>query len=66
MEYFNVVANYTGSLTFMWSGKFNNNSLESQEKSGNFYYQTEWEPCNSLAELIVFKSSSCQSSIIYN
>ena len=45
MEYYNVVANYTGRLTFMWSGKFNNNSLESQGKSGNFYYQTEWKPC---------------------
>ena len=44
MEYYNVVANYTGRLTLMWSGKFNNNSLTSQGKSGNFYYQTEWEP----------------------
>ena len=40
MEYYYVVANYTGRLTFMWSGKFNNNSLESQEvfiikQSGN-------------------------------
>ena len=44
MVYYNVVANYTGRLTFMWSGKFNN-SLESQGKSQEFYYQTEWELC---------------------
>ena len=44
MKYYNVVANYTGHLTFMWSRKFNNNSLESQGKSVNFYYQTEWQP----------------------
>ena len=30
MGCYNVVANYTGRFTFMWSGKFNNNSLESQ------------------------------------
>ena len=30
MEYYYVVANYMGCHTFMWSGKFNNNSLESQ------------------------------------
>ena len=30
MEYYNVITNYTGRLTFMWSGKFNSNSLESQ------------------------------------
>ena len=40
MEYYNVVANYTGRLTFMWSGKFNSNHLESQgifiiKQSGN-------------------------------
>ena len=40
MEYCKVVTNCTGCLTFMWSGKFNNNSLESQEifiikQSGN-------------------------------
>ena len=40
MEYYNVVANCTGRLTFMLSGKFNNNSLESQgifiiKQSGN-------------------------------
>ena len=29
MEYYNV-ANYTGRLSFMWSGKFNNYNLESQ------------------------------------
>ena len=44
MECYNVVANYTDCLTFMWFGKFNNNSLEGQGKSKNFYYQTEWEP----------------------
>ena len=30
MEYHNVVASYTGHLTFMWSGKFVNKNLESQ------------------------------------
>ena len=30
MEYYIVVANYTGRLTFMWSGKFNIYCLESQ------------------------------------
>ena len=45
MEYYNVVANYTGRFTFIWSEKFNSNSLESQRKLGNFYYQIEWEPC---------------------
>ena len=49
MEYYNIFANYTGRFTFMWSGKFNNNSLDSWGKSGNFYYQTEWEPCNCYA-----------------
>ena len=39
MEYYNVVANYTGLLTFMWSGKFNNNSLESQ---GSFIIKQSW------------------------
>ena len=43
MEYYNAVANNTVHFTFMWSGKFNNNSLKSQGKSGSFY-QTEWEP----------------------
>ena len=38
MEYYNIVANYTGHLTFMWSGKFNN-SLESQGKSEKLYYE---------------------------
>ena len=57
MEYYNVVTNYTGRLTFMWSGKFNNNSQESQRESGNFYCQTEWEPC--IASLF-------NSSYIYN
>ena len=41
MDYFNVVTNCTGHLTFMWSGKFNNNSRKSQGKSENFYYQIE-------------------------
>ena len=45
MEYFNVVANYMGRLTFIWSGKFSNSSVESQGKLRNFYNQTEWEPC---------------------
>ena len=45
MDYYNVVANYTGRLTFMWSRKFNNNSLESQGMYREFYYQTEWKPC---------------------
>ena len=30
MEYHNIGANYMGRLTYMWSEKFNNNSLESQ------------------------------------
>ena len=48
MEYYNVVANHTVRLTFIWSGKFNNNNLESQGNSGNFNYQTEWEPWSKL------------------
>ena len=40
MECYNIVANYTGHLTFMWSRKFNNNSPESYgifiiKQSGN-------------------------------
>ena len=40
MEYYNIAANYMGHVTFMWSGKFNNDSLESQgifiiKQSGN-------------------------------
>ena len=30
MEYYNIIANYSGHLTFMWLGKFNKNYLESQ------------------------------------
>ena len=59
MEYCNIVA-YTGCLTFMWSGKFNNNCLESQGKSGNFYYLTEWEPC----ERAMYRL--CEDCIIFN
>ena len=44
MEYYNVVANYIGCLTFMWPGKFNNNSLESQGKSGNFIIKQSGNP----------------------
>ena len=40
MEYYYVVANYTGRLTFVWSEKCNNKSMESQGMSGNFYYSS--------------------------
>ena len=46
MEYYNVIANYTGCLTFMWSGKFNNNGLESQEESENFIIKQSGNPVN--------------------
>ena len=40
MEYYNVVANYTGRLTLMYSGKFNN----SLEKSRNFIIKQSGNP----------------------
>ena len=41
MEYYNVVTNYTGRLAFIWSRKFNNNSLKSQ---GIFIIKQSWNP----------------------
>ena len=63
MEYYNVIANYKGRLTFMWSEKFNGNSLGSQGKSGNFYYQREWEPCKSINSGFFYENSLMSCSL---